>query len=261
MPRSPNRRSAKRWKKGGEICDSASGQRHSGAGHRGVTDAARRKTEPQARGLVQGLSLSGRQLEDSTTSSGEDGVPCWGVVPASGIHRDQPGDTESGSRALLQQARYSGAVDQGGQAGNIDDPAFFSSFLLEPSAAGAEPVGLQPGKPVAAAGVAEANRELVTDESAAAAGEDGRTASETCALLLVAAGGRTSDAAAIQGHAGPDRSTTGDDGGRERQGGRVCIRNLSYQRLGKEECCKNKAQDETIPAVPLRMARPLGVLR
>jgi len=59
---------------------------------------------------------------------------------------------------------------------------------------------------VAAAGVAEANRELVADESAATAGQDRRTASETRALLLVAAGGRTSDAAAVRGDAGPARA-------------------------------------------------------
>ena len=59
---------------------------------------------------------------------------------------------------------------------------------------------------MAAAGVAEANRELVADESAATAGQDRRTASETRALLLVAAGGRTSDAAAVRGDAGPARA-------------------------------------------------------
>ena len=44
--------------------------------------------------------------------------------------------------------------------------------------------------------VAEATRELVADESAATAGEDRRTARKTGAQLLVAAGGRKSDAAA-----------------------------------------------------------------
>ena len=79
----------------------------------GVADAPRRKTKPQARGLVQGLSLPSRQLEDRTTSSGEGGVPCWGVVPVSGVYRDQPGVTEPGGGAVLQQAGDSGAVDQG----------------------------------------------------------------------------------------------------------------------------------------------------
>src|SRR5208283_1667388 len=51
-------------------------------------------------------------------------------------------------------------------------------------AIGAEPAGLQPGEFVATAGVAQANRELVADESAATTGEDRRTPSETCSLLL-----------------------------------------------------------------------------
>jgi hypothetical protein len=39
----------------------------------------------------------------------------------------------------------------------------------------------------------------------------------------------------------------------------VCVwsslhQNRSYQRLGEEECCKNRAQNRTIPAVPVRMA-------
>jgi hypothetical protein len=65
---------------------------------------------------------------------------------------------------------------------------------------------------VAAAGVAEANREVVADESAATAGEDRRTAGQTCALLLATAGGRTSDAAAVRGDAGPDCAATATDG-------------------------------------------------
>ena len=69
----------------------------------------------QTHRVVQGLSLPGRQLEDRTTSSGEGGVSCWGVVPASGVHRDQPGDAEPGGGALLQQAGDGGAVDQGGK--------------------------------------------------------------------------------------------------------------------------------------------------
>jgi len=102
----------------------------------------------------KGLSVSGGQLEDRTPSRGESGVSCRGVVPAGGLHRDQPGDAEPGSRALLQQAGLSGAVDQGRQAGRKDDPPVLPSVPLQPSAAGAEPAGLQPGESVAAAGPA-----------------------------------------------------------------------------------------------------------
>jgi len=86
------------------------------------------------------------------------------------------------------------------------------SVPLEPSAAGAEPAGLQSGEFVAAAGVASTNRELVADQSAATAGEDWRTAGEACALLLATAGGRTSDASAVRGDAGSDLAVADTDG-------------------------------------------------
>src|SRR5712692_8839973 len=64
------------------------------------------------------------------------------------VHRDQPGDTEPGGSAVLQQAGDGGAVDQGRQAGGEDDPLILSSFPLKSSAAGVEPVGLQLGESV-----------------------------------------------------------------------------------------------------------------
>src|ERR1019366_2493938 len=75
------------------------------------------------------------------------------------------------------------------------------SVPLKSSAAGIEPVGLQHGESVAAAGFAERERELVADQSAATAGEDWRTAGEACALLLASPGGRTSEPAAVRGDA------------------------------------------------------------
>jgi hypothetical protein len=56
----------------------------------------------------------------------------------------------------------------------------------------------------AAAGLAQANRELVTDELAATAGENGRTAGEACSLLLAAVGGEPSDEAAFWKHGSAD---------------------------------------------------------
>src|SRR5664279_5161281 len=102
-------------------------------------------------------------------------------------------------------------VDQRGKASGEDDATELSSFPLEPSAAGAEPAGLQPGEFVAAAGVAQANRELVADQLAAAPGEDGRTAGEACPLLLATAGGRASEPAAVRGDAGTDRVAPATD--------------------------------------------------
>jgi Transposase DDE domain group 1 len=61
------------------------------------------------------------------------------------------------------------------------------------------------GKLVAPAGVARADRKVVANQLAATVGQDRRTAHPTCALLLVAAGGESSHAAAVRGHAGEDR--------------------------------------------------------
>jgi hypothetical protein len=100
-------------------------------------------------------------------------------------------------------------VDQGGKAGGEDDAALLPSVSLEPSAAGAEPVGVQPGQSVAATGPAQANRELVADEFAATFGEDRRTAGQARPVLLAAAGGRPSEPAAVRSDAGPDRAAAG----------------------------------------------------
>ena len=71
----------------------------------------------------------------------------------------------------------------------------------------AEPDRLQLGKPVAAAGATEEDQQLVADEFAAAAGENGRTAGETCAILLAFAGRRALEPEAVQQHAANDLGT------------------------------------------------------
>jgi hypothetical protein len=114
-------------------------------------------------------------------------------------------------------------MDQGGKAGGQDDAALLPSVSLEPSAAGTEPAGLQPGEFVAATDTAPTNRELDVDESAATAGEDRRTAGKTCALLLATAGGRTPEPAAVRGDARPDcavADTDWIDGGQHSSGTR-----------------------------------------
>ena len=63
---------------------------------------------------------------------------------------------------------------------------------------------LQLGKPVAAAGATEEDRQLVADELAAAAREDGRAVGEACPLLLVDAGREPSDAAPVWKHGAAD---------------------------------------------------------
>ena len=71
----------------------------------------------------------------------------------------------------------------------------------------AEPDRLQLGKPVAAAGATEEDQQLAADEFAAAAGENGRTAGETCAILLAFAGRRALEPEAVQQHAANDLGT------------------------------------------------------
>jgi hypothetical protein len=129
------------------------------------------------------------------------------LFSTSRLHCNQPGDTQPERGALLQQARDGGAVDQRGKASGEDDATELSSFPLKPGTAGIECAGLHLGQFVAAGGVAQVNRELVADQLAAAAGEDRRTAGQTCALPLATAAGRTSDAAAVRGDAGSDRAT------------------------------------------------------
>ena len=79
------------------------------------------------------------------------------------------------------------------------------SVPLQRGAAMAKPDRLQPGKPVAAAGAAEEDRELVADQLAATAGEDRRQAGQACPLLLADAGRRPSHTAAVWEHGTADR--------------------------------------------------------
>ena len=71
--------------RGRQVCDPHSVQRKSGAGHRGVVDAARRQTKRQAGGLVQKFPVPGGELEDGTAGRGEKSnftsgscFPAWG---------------------------------------------------------------------------------------------------------------------------------------------------------------------------------------
>jgi hypothetical protein len=59
----------------------------------------------------------------------------------------------------------------------------------------------QLGQPMAAAGAARADREVVANQLAAAAGENRRAFNQARTLLLAVAGGEPSDAAAFREHA------------------------------------------------------------
>jgi hypothetical protein len=100
----------------------------------------------------KGFLYPGGQLEDGTARGSKGGASRRGVVPARGIHRDQPNDAEPGGGEVLQQARDLRAVDQRGQAGGEDDALELSPVPVEGGAAVAERDRLQPGETVAAVG-------------------------------------------------------------------------------------------------------------
>jgi hypothetical protein len=158
--------------------------------------------------------------------------PQRGVVPARGLHRDQPGDGQPGGSAVLHQARYGRAVDQRRQAGGEDDAPELSPFPVERGAAVAECDRLQPGQPVAATGAAEEDRWLVLDQSTAAAGENGWAAGETRPVLLAAAGRESSDAATVWKHGAADRGAAGASGVGEGCGGKEIGQRGGRERKG-----------------------------
>src|SRR6266849_4541402 len=105
----------------------------------------------------------------------------------------------------------------------------------------AEPDRLQPGKPVAAAGAAEEDRELVADQLAAAAGEDGRAVGETCALLLASVGRGPSDAPSFRGDFAEDLGVT--------VAGGVAIdswREVGEERAARERCLVNEPESRQV---------------
>jgi hypothetical protein len=65
------------------------------------------------------------------------------------------------------------------------------------------------GEPLAAAGVAEENRELVADQLAAQAGENRRSFDQARAVLVAAAGREPSDQATVWEHDTADRCAEG----------------------------------------------------
>src|SRR5215469_6865356 len=100
---------------------------------------------------------------------------------------------------------------------------------------GIETPGLQPGEFVSSAGAAEANRELVVEESAATTAEHRRTAGEACAVLLATAGEshltRQLFASMVRRIAGlllpTDSRGRGRENGNSGSGGRGCAPRLN----------------------------------
>ena len=112
------------------------------------------------------------------------------------------------SRAVVRFYNKRGTSEQwiqGRQAGGEDDALELPSLPVERGAALAECDRLQPGEPVAAPGAAEEDRQVVADQLAAAAGEDGRAAGEARPLLLAPAGGESSEAPPVRVDGAADR--------------------------------------------------------
>src|SRR6516164_205813 len=112
-------------------------------------------------------------------------------------------------------------MDQRGQASSKDDAPELPPLPVERGAVVAERDRLQSGEPVAAAGTAEENRQMVADQLAAAAGEDGRAAGEARPLLLASLGREPSDPAALRRHALADGVAARPDGVGQPQAGRL----------------------------------------
>jgi hypothetical protein len=63
--------------------------------------------------LLLSSGQSSGQLDQGAARGGEGGVPLWGVVPASRLHRDEPYRFKPRGSALLQQARHGGVGSVG----------------------------------------------------------------------------------------------------------------------------------------------------
>ena len=105
------------------------------------------------------------------------------------------------SRSVVRFYNKRGTAEQWikeGKQGDALDQAVVPSLPGERSALAVECAGLQPGQPVAAAGTATKDQELVADELTAAVSEDGRSIDQARALLLAAPGGGASEPAAVR---------------------------------------------------------------
>jgi hypothetical protein len=80
-------------------------------------------TQPQAARPLQKLPIPRGQLGHAKTDRGESQAPRRRAVPPRRLHRHESPAPESRRRAVLQQTRDGGAMDQGRQAGGVLDTA------------------------------------------------------------------------------------------------------------------------------------------
>ena len=114
-------------------------------------------TEPPAVGPVQEFPVSGGELGHGPTGRGESRAPRRRAVPARRLHSDESSAPESCRRAVLQQARDGGAMDQGRQAGGALDAPVVSPVPSARGQAAAERAGRHPRESRAAAGAPHAH--------------------------------------------------------------------------------------------------------
>jgi hypothetical protein len=131
------------------------------------------------------------------------------------------------SQAVVRFYNKPGTAEQWIKEGKCgeDDAAVVSSIPVQRSALAVEPVGLQPGKPVAAAG------------------EDGRAVGETCAVLLAAVGRWASDAAGVRGDSAVNLGRCSCRRGKRLiRGGK-----LAKNEAGRERCLANQPESRQVP--------------
>ena len=155
------------------LCDPHPGQQEAGVGDRRHLVSATGKALPQAAGALQEFSLSGGELVPTSAHRGQGRAPSGRAIPARRICRDQHELAEPLGRAVLQQARHGGAVDQRRQTGHALDPIVVSPLPSQRGTAATQRAGLQPGQPVATARATATNQKLVANEFAAQVDEDG----------------------------------------------------------------------------------------
>jgi hypothetical protein len=109
-------------------------------------------------------------------------------------------------------------------------------------------------------GIRRRGLKLSASQLAATAGEDRRPVGQTCALLLATAGGRTSDAAAVRGDAGPDRAVA-DTHGIESYWGKSAAASRSTTGLGEGEVLQEWQKIGQFSAVLVRISDCWGRAR
>jgi hypothetical protein len=77
----------------------------------------------EARRVRCAIRIPANELEDGAAGGGQGGISLWGIVPAGGLHCDEPGERQPGGGAVLQQAGHGGLPPCRWRRGRPDLPA------------------------------------------------------------------------------------------------------------------------------------------